>query len=167
MSLEIERKFLLSKYPQSLFETGELQPISEQFIDQTYVAISTDEELRVRKIINAADDAHTYTHTFKQGTGLVRKEIEYEISEELYYQLIHQLQLKPLCKKRITARWTVNNIIVEIDIYEDLSFIVLEVEFDSEQEANSFNPPEWFGTDISFNREYGNKSVWKKLNDIS
>ena len=67
----------------------------------------------------------------------------------------------PLTKDRVTAQW--NGRIVEIDRYDQIQLTVLEVEFDSVEEAQGFNPPDWFGRDISSERQYSNKTVWREL----
>lgn len=161
MGLEIERKFLLPAYPASLIEAQEVQIEKEQMIEQTYLAIAGDQELRVRKIKDLAQGQTEYTHTFKRGHGIAREEVEYGISAELYEQMIQTHQAIPLIKKRTTARF--GDTRIEIDDYEQISLLVLEVEFASVEEAESFDPPEWFGRDISSAKEYSNKKVWKEL----
>ncbi|KHF33629.1 hypothetical protein CM49_04178 [Paenibacillus sp. P1XP2] len=67
----------------------------------------------------------------------------------------------PLIKKRTTAAW--GNRLIEIDEYEQIELRVLEVEFASVSEAERFVPPAWFGRDISSDKRYSNKKVWKQL----
>lgn len=161
MPLEIERKFLLPEYPDELIREGQLVVRSEQAIDQTYLALHEDQELRVRKI----EDLHTgevrFTHTFKKGFGLAREEVEVSISEGIYRQITAIHQTVPLTKRRVTAEW--NGIVVEIDGYDQIDLTVLEVEFDSEEQALAFHPPAWFGPDISTDKRYSNKKVWSDL----
>lgn len=161
MSLEIERKFLLKEYPEQLIKDGKLKVISEQVIDQTYIAMDEDQELRVRRIVDKLSGDVTYTHTFKKGHGLIREEVEYSISGGIYEQIIGTFNLIPLIKTRTTAHW--EDIRVEIDQYDQIDFIVLEVEFTSEKEATEFNTPHWFGEDISTDRRFSNKKVWSEL----
>jgi CYTH domain-containing protein len=161
LSLEIERKFLLPAYPEQLIREGALVVRSEHAIDQTYLALHEDQELRVRRIEDLRTGEIQYTHTFKRGFGLSRKEVEVSISEGLYEQIIAIHQAIPLTKRRVTAEWDKRT--VEIDVYDQIDFIVLEVEFSSEEEARSFEPPAWFGPDISTSKEYSNKKVWRDL----
>lgn len=161
MPLEIERKFLLPEYPKALIEEGSIVIVKEQVIDQTYLALDGDQELRVRKIKDLATGNVTYTHTYKRGFGLSREEVEYDISAGLYEQMIHSRGAIPLVKKRITAQW--NGILIEIDDYRQIDMLVLEVEFASEEEANGFVAPDWFGRDISTDKQYSNKKVWREL----
>ncbi|AIQ67055.1 CYTH domain-containing protein [Paenibacillus graminis] len=161
MDMEIERKFLLPEYPERLIQEGRVQVITRHSIDQTYLAIEDGQELRVRKITDLDSGEITYTHTFKDGKGISRKEIEYSISEGLYNQMIEAVKAVPLVKTRITGIW--NGVTVEIDLYTQLELAVLEVEFDSLEAAESFVAPEWFGKDVSVEKKYSNKTVWKEL----
>ncbi|MCJ8014637.1 CYTH domain-containing protein [Paenibacillus sp. KQZ6P-2] len=163
MSLEIERKFLLPAYPADLMEKHVIRIQKEQLIEQTYLALAGDQELRVRKIIDLTDDQTEYTHTFKKGHGIAREEVEYSISEGLYEQMIHTHQAVPLIKKRTTAMW--GDTLIEIDDYKQINLMVLEVEFASVEEAESFVPPDWFGKDISTEKQYSNKKVWRELQE--
>ncbi|MDR0269289.1 CYTH domain-containing protein [Paenibacillus sp.] len=161
MALEIERKFLLPEYPAALISEQVIRIEKEQWIEQTYLAIHEDQELRVRKIHDLTSKQLEYTHTFKKGHGIAREEVEYSISEGLYEQMITVHQAVPLIKKRTTAVW--GDHVIEIDDYEQIQLLVLEVEFASVEEAESFVAPEWFGKDISTEKQYSNKKVWKEL----
>lgn len=161
MGLEIERKFLLPEYPADLIREHEIRIEKEQLIDQTYLAIHGDQELRVRKIQDLTSKRVEYTHTFKKGHGIAREEVEYSISEGLYEQIINAHQAVPLIKKRTTAVW--EDKVIEIDDYEQIQLLVLEVEFASVEEAENFNAPGWFGNDISSEKQYSNKKVWQEL----
>lgn len=161
MSLEIERKFLLAELPHVIIEEQKLKVLSEQRIEQTYLAIDETQELRVRRIVDLASGEVSFTHTFKLGNGLSREEIEYSISEGIYDQVVKAFGFVPLTKNRITTKW--DGRIIEIDIYDQIELAVLEVEFDSEMVANAFMAPDWFGRDISSERQYSNKKVWREL----
>lgn len=161
MALEIERKFLLPEFPAALLDEQGLRIEKEQMIEQTYLAIHEDQELRVRKISDVKTGLTEYTHTFKKGHGIAREEVEYSISAGLYEQMIAKHGAVPLIKKRTTAAW--ENRLIEIDEYEQIELRVLEVEFASVSEAERFVPPAWFGRDISSDKRYSNKKVWKQL----
>jgi len=161
MSLEIERKFLLAESPDGLTERGTIRVLSARRIEQTYLAMDKEQEIRVRRITEPTTGEVEYTHTFKRGNGLAREEIEYAISESIYEQMTGAFGWVPLTKTRITAEW--GERVVEIDIYDQLELTVLEVEFASEEEAIRFAAPGWFGPDISSEKRYSNKTVWKKL----
>lgn len=159
--LEIERKFLLDRDPKQLIQEGVITFLSEQRIEQTYLALDEQQEVRVRRLVDLTTAEVNYTHTFKSGNGLMREEIEYEITASIYEQLMSGRNLIPLTKNRITAQWGERT--VEIDIYDQIHLTVLEVEFDSEDAALAFVPPAWFGKDVSTERQYSNKKVWRDL----
>jgi len=161
MAVEIERKYLLDEYPAAFIEMGTLVVEKEQQIEQTYLALDGDQELRVRKIVDMQTGAVEFTHTFKKGWGLAREEVEYSISEGLYEQVVKAHGAIPLTKRRVTARW--GERIIEIDDYSQIDLMVLEVEFPSLEDAEAFVPPAWFGKDISTEKQYSNKKVWRDL----
>ncbi|MFX3635587.1 MAG: CYTH domain-containing protein [Candidatus Pristimantibacillus sp.] len=163
MALEIERKFLLSDSLDSILEEGKFNIQSEQRIEQTYLAIDDTQELRIRRITDLASGKIEYTHTFKNGNGIAREEIEYSITESIYEQVANAFGAVALTKNRITADW--EGVIIEIDNYDQIKLTVLEVEFQSEEEATSFAAPDWFGKDISSERQYSNKTVWRMLQE--
>lgn len=77
MSKEIERKFLLKEYPESI------HPLCHSFeqISQTYLSVADDSELRIRhkhtfKKNREKVFTDKYSLTYKTGNGLVRGEQE-------------------------------------------------------------------------------------------
>jgi len=161
MAIEIERKYLLDVYPDTLIQEGIIKVEKEQLIEQTYLALDGDQELRVRKITDPNSGQVEYTHTFKKGWGIAREEVEFTISEGLYDQVVEAHGAIPLTKRRLTARW--GDTVIEIDDYAQIDMLVLEVEFSSIEAADSFVPPAWFGQDISTDKQYSNKKVWRDL----
>ncbi|MCR8635571.1 CYTH domain-containing protein [Paenibacillus radicis (ex Xue et al. 2023)] len=160
MSKEIERKFLLPVFPAKELENNTIELVSKQYIFQTYLAFSEDQEIRVRKLVNNEGISH-YTHTFKSGHGLVREEIEYSISEEVYTQLLNNTKLKPL--EKIRTKVEHEGRILEVDEYKQIDLIVVEVEFPDLHEAEVFTVPNWFGRELGQEEEFRNKTLWLKL----
>ena len=56
------------------------------------------------------------------------------------------------------------NYIIELDIFDApfAPLILAEVEFDTENDANDFVPPEWFDNDVTFDPAYHNSNLSKK-----
>ena len=75
MAIEIERKYLLEAYPVELIQEGIIVVEKEQFIEQTYLALDGDQELRVRKITDLTSGRLEFTHTFKKGGALPGKKL--------------------------------------------------------------------------------------------
>ena len=138
---EIERKFLVKKLPENLNNFKKLH------IRQAY--ISTNPTIRLRQ----QDD--TYILTIK-GCGTMKK-IEYELplTEEQFYNLWKKTEDNVIVKD--------NNLIAELDIYDDFlkGFMNVEVEFSSTKEAILFDPPDWFGQEVTQNKKYSNASLSK------
>ncbi len=148
--MEIERKFLVKNLP-------ELTGLKSSLIVQGYVSISP--EVRIRK----KDDKYFLT---KKGEGtLCREEIECEVSKEVGEEYFSKVISNLVEKTRYYINIGKN--IAELDIYKGIfnGLVVVEVEFDSLDELNSFIPPSWFGEDISENVEYRNRVIAMKSID--
>ena len=143
--LEIEKKFLLkdildlSNYPFNDIEQGYL---------------SFNPEIRIRK------KGEKFFITQKGDGTQIRTEIETEINE-VTYEILSTLLLGRLIKKTRFNIPLQEEIIAELDIYHDEleGLITVETEFTSEEQANGFLPPEWFGEDITKDKRYKNKNL--------
>ena len=58
-----------------------------------------------------------------------------------------------------------NGLTIELDVFHEVyeGLLLAEVEFSSEEEANSYVAPEWFGEDVTFSSEYHNSTLSKKI----
>lgn len=160
MGAEIERKYLLPAFPAAELVNNDMSQVSKQYIYQTYLAFSDDQEIRVRKLVDSSGESH-YTHTFKSGHGMVREEVEYSITETIYKQLLERTGLIPLEKIRTTLE--AGGFTFEIDEYKQIDLLVVEVEFPDLQAAQQFEPPTWFGRELGSEEEFRNKSMWVAL----
>ena len=54
--------------------------------------------------------------------------------------------------------------VAELDIFQGIlaPLRLVEVEFESIEEANAFVPPEWFGDDVTNSGEYHNSNLCKR-----
>lgn len=158
MSKEIERKFLINNIPKNiLFEMNNGYSV---YIEQNYISIG-ENELRVRTMIDGIDQPKHYL-TYKVGSGLVRQEHEIEIDINTCCKIMKMIKQKPIRKDRFVL--DVDGYKVELDVYFDMDLVVGEVEFNSEEEANNFKIPYWFGEEVTRNEEYKNQNLWVKLN---
>src|SRR5262245_41340233 len=128
--METERKFLVPDPP-------ELDPGSGDEIEQGYLSIGEDGEVRVRRRGNA------FALTAKRGSGLSREEAEVELDRAEFDRLWPLTEGRRLRKRRHVLPY--GGAEMEIDFFEgDLDgLVVAEVEFPSEEEARSFDPPDW------------------------
>lgn len=144
--MEIERKYLLRSLPEHL----ESYPYKQ--IEQGY--LNTEPVVRIRR----SDDIYTLTY---KGKGLmVREEYNLPLNAESFAHLKEKIDGRLIKKRRylipLDDRHT-----IELDIFEgDLAPLQLaEVEFATEEEANAFVPPAWFGEDVTFSTKYHNSRL--------
>lgn len=148
--MEIERKFLITKLP------DDLNNYKCRIIEQGY--LSTNPVVRVRK------DNDDYYLTYKGSGMMVREEYNLPLTKEAYDHLIQKADGNIITKRRYEIP-TMNNLIIELDIFEGTfnGVILAEVEFESEAQANTYTPPEWFGKDVTTCKEYHNSHMSKKV----
>ena len=147
-NIEIERKFLVKKIPDNL-DTYER-------IDMIQGYLNTDPVVRVRK---ENDD---YVLTYK-GSGLLsHSEYNLPLNKEAFDHLLKKCDGIIISKSRYKIPIE-NNLTAELDIFKgDLdSLKLVEVEFDSVEEADNFTPPEWFGEDVTTDGRYHNSYISK------
>ena len=147
-NMEIERKFLVKKIPDNL-DTYER-------IDMTQGYLNTAPVVRVRK---ENDD---YVLTYK-GSGLLsHSEYNLPLNKEAFDHLLKKCDGIIISKSRYKIPLK-NNLTAELDIFKgDLdSLKLVEVEFDSVEEADNFTPPEWFGENVTTDGRYHNSYISK------
>lgn len=150
MNLEIERKFLVKELP------NDLSKYKCRIIEQGY--LNTHPVVRVRR------DNDDYYLTYK-GSGLIsREEYNLPLNKESYENLVKKSDGNIITKKRYEIP-DGNGYTIELDVFEGLfsGTILAEVEFPSLEEANSYVCPDWFGEDVTNNKEYHNSNMSKKV----
>jgi adenylate cyclase len=146
MHREIERKFLVRELP------DELANYPHNEIAQGYlVSLEDGLQVRLRKSVDR------YSLTYKRGAGNVREEREVELTAEQFATLWPATEGKRLVKTRYEIPFGERT--VEIDLYHERheGLIVAEVEFDEEDEAKNFQPPDWLGADVTGDPRYSNQ----------
>ncbi|MCL2108881.1 MAG: CYTH domain-containing protein [Oscillospiraceae bacterium] len=149
---EIERKFLLDldNLPQNLMANGAIYEFEQSYI-------SHSPEIRIRSV-----NQRTYYFVMKtplDETGLSRQEVEFRITKEEYDELFPRHIGKTIYKTRY--QFYVDDFYVAVDVYSgDLDGLaVAEVEFESVEAAEAFQPPEWFGEDVTADKRYKNANL--------
>src|ERR1043165_7182907 len=145
-SHEIERKFLVRILP------NDLTNYPQNDISQGYL-VSMDDGLQVR--LRKAGEH--FSLTYKRGSGSVREEREVELTAEQFDALWPATEGKRLVKTRYEI--PLGERPVEIDLYHDRheGLVVAEVEFDDEEIAKNFQPPDWLGDDVTGDPRYSNQ----------
>ena len=146
--MEIERKFLISKLPENLDD----YPFHQ--IEQGYLC--TQPVVRIRR----QDD--DYFLTYKSKGLMAREEYNLPLTQEAYEHLKSKADGLVISKTRYLIPEK-NGLTIELDVfhadYEGL--FLAEVEFLSEEAANSYTPPAWFGRDVTFSSDYHNSTLSK------
>ncbi|MFF9018218.1 adenylate cyclase [Streptomyces sp. NPDC014870] len=156
MSLEIERKFQVDDswdIPSGCATTS---------VRQAYLTSpEAGTEVRVRSL------ADTYLLTVKAprddgAVGLnVREEVEFPIDEQVFLRL-WALAPDRLAKDRTTVPLEgLDGTEAVVDVYTGThaGLRVVEVEFEDTARARAFEPPEWFGPEITGQSAWGNRTL--------
>jgi len=146
--LEIERKFLVKELPEAL----ETYPRHQ--IQQAY--ISTNPVLRLRRW----DESYILTY---KGPGLLaREEHEFPLSQESYEHLLTKAEGNSITKDRYCIPFL--EYTIELDVFSSpfAPLALAEVEFPDEKAANAFQPPEWFGEEVTYDPAYTNAAMSRR-----
>jgi CYTH domain-containing protein len=146
---EIERKFRIERPPDWLEE----HPATE--LHQGYIVVTDDAEVRLRK----ADGEHKLT--VKRGKGEVRREEEIGLEAEQFEALWPLTESQRVSKRRYRVPLEATDLTAEVDVFEgDLEgLVVAEVEFGSEDQGAAFEPPAWFGRELTGDERYATASL--------
>lgn len=146
---EIERKFLVAAPPAGLDRAAGSD------ISQAYLVIGQDgSEVRVRR------RGDRTVLTVKQGSGLVRREEEIEISPADFDRLWPLTEGRRIEKRRHELPLDCG-LVLELDIYEGglRGLVVAEVEFPSVAAAERFIAPDWLGPEVTDDDAYKNRRL--------
>jgi CYTH domain-containing protein len=142
--MEIERKFLVARLP-------ELDRARASRIEQGYLVIGAEgSEARVRRRDGVC------TLTVKSGSGLARGETEISITTDQFEALWPVTEGRRIEKTRYVL-----DDAVELDVYagELEGLIVAEVEFPHMAAAFEYEPPAWFGGEVTTDDRYKNRRL--------
>jgi CYTH domain-containing protein len=145
---EIERKYLVNRIPA---ETDRLTGIP---IEQGYLAVSADgAEIRLRR------KGDRFFQTVKKGRGLVRTEVEIELTEEQFTLLWPMTDGERVSKQRYEV--PVAGHVCELDVFGGAlaGLVLAEVEFSSIEESRRFASPDWFAEEVTEDERYKNKNL--------
>ncbi len=147
--MEIERKYLVKSLP------GNLDSYPFKELEQGYLC--TDPVVRIRH----GNDKYTLTY---KGKGLLmREEYNLPLTKESFEHLKEKIDGILITKRRYLVPLSCGYT-AELDIFAGnlAPLQLVEVEFESEEAANTFTPPEWFGEDVTFSTEYHNSTLSKR-----
>lgn len=146
--VEIERKFLVSALP----VLGELEAVQ---VRQGYLTSADDSvEIRLRQ------KAEACFMTLKSGAGLLRLEYEISIDHSQFDVLWPATAGRRIEKTRYIGRLN-DQRIFELDVFSGHleTLVLVEVEFEDLEAALCFSPPEWFGMEVTDDKNFKNKAL--------
>lgn len=162
--MEIEKKYLIRYLP------ADLEEYPRKEIEQGY--LNRRPTLRIRK--SNSDYILTYKgKEIREESGVIaHEEIEVELTETAYLHLLEKVDNHPVTKTRyiiplgscgglcgrVAQEDKNTELKAELDVFHGIleGLVFVEVEFPSIEAAGSFNPPEWFGADVSDDKRYRN-----------
>ena len=148
---EIERVFKVRQLPKK-FE----QYPSENIL-QGYLAINvTGSEVRLRKI------GDRYFETYKGAGRLQRRELEIELTPDQFNTLWPGTEGRRI--EKIRYQIDEGDQKIELNVFRgNLEGLVLaEVEFPSRDKSEEFEPPDWFGEEVTEDIRYKNQNLAQK-----
>lgn len=146
MGMEIERKYKVKNMPENL------DSYDFHIIEQAY--LTTAPTIRVRR------EDESYYMTYKgcggSNTALSHEEYNLPLTKEAYESLKNKSDGKIITKKRVLIPYAGHTI--ELDLFDEpfKPLVIAEVEFVSEEMANAFVAPKWFGEEVTGRKEYTN-----------
>lgn len=147
--MEIEKKFLPSNLPE------DLNQYTHHKIEQAY--LNTSPVVRIRK----QDDE--YYLTYKGGGMMAREEYNLPLNEKSYNHLLKKADGNIITKTRFLIPINDGSLTAELDIFEGKfsGMVLIEVEFQSVEQADAFQKPDWFGEDVTYDKKYHNSYLSK------
>ncbi len=149
--MEIERKYEINYVP------GELASYPLKRIEQGYLCHNPT--VRIRK--SNEDYYLTYksrtSDNKRTGGAIVRNEVELPLTKEAYITLKSKIEGNMVYKTRYLIPLPYG-LTAELDVFEGVltGLVFVEVEFPDEQSADKFNPPDWFGKELSQDNRFSN-----------
>lgn len=146
---EIERRFLIDDVADAVRRSGRSDELHQGYL----VVDEAGSQVRVRR------RGEETSLTVKRGAGLRRSEVEIEISAGDFERLWELTDGRRIEKRRHLVE--ADGLTYEIDVYGGAleGFALVEVEFGSEASAAAFEPPAWFGREITGEEAYSNVAL--------
>ena len=160
--MEIERKFTLKSLPDNL------ESYPSHHIEQVY--------LNYNPVIRARKQDDEYYLTYKGSGIMARDESNLPLNEESYYHLREKADGTVISKRRYLIPLehpgfkegfptppADYSLTIELDVFHNdyEGLLLAEVEFPSEDAANAYTAPAWFGRDVTFSSDYHNSTLSK------
>ena len=165
--MEIERKWLfdINKVPTYVSKTV-------TYYGQSYLSIEPEVRIREKQIENLGlrknhINKPTYALAIKGNGTISRHEIQKELTKEEYEALkeVGNIIDEIIIRKRYYTIPIYDKYDLTVSIVDEGTeneFCYGEIEFESEEEALAFKPLDWFGEEVTYDKNYKMKNYWKR-----
>ena len=152
--MEIERKFLIDRFPEGL-------PLKAEYeMRQIYLSVMPTVRARSRKM----NGRETYRMTIKGSGDLCREEIEIDITVKQFEAFLRIVGKEPITKRKRDYILP-EGYILECSVVDEGTeneFMYAEVEFASVEEAEAFEVPDCLGKDVTYDRYWKMNNYWQR-----
>lgn len=159
MAIERERKFLPDPTNQILrtLLTGTSRQERVRISQGYVIAAGAEGELRLRE--KTSGSARVRLLTVKRGDPPTRSEVEFRITDEQWGALWPLTTGRRIEKTRHIVEALGHTL--EIDIFETPrpGMVLIEIEFADEPSARRFEPPAWFGREVTTDPAFQNQRL--------
>lgn len=158
MALEIERKFIMTGFPE------ELKCLREVTVAQGY--ISVEPEVRIHTATDRNTGVTNYRLTMKGEGDLTRTEIKTSIDGEFYREAVELLGVPMIQKDYRSYELSASaGLILEVCLVDPGTaheFYYGEIEFESEEDAMRFTRIPCLGEEVTNDPAYKMKNYWTR-----
>lgn len=148
--MEVEQKYQVKEVP-------DVSGCEKLEMEQGYLC--TDPVVRIRK----SNDSYILTYKSKVGiepsdiAAQINQEVELPLTEQAYLHLRDKVDGHLITKTRYKVPLPDGHT-GELDVFHGRldGLVFVEVEFEQEAEIMTFQPPKWFGENVSRDRRYSN-----------
>lgn len=152
--MEIERKFLIDRFPDAL-------PLeSECEMRQIYLSVMPTVRARSKK----TGDKETYKITVKGSGELCREEIETSVTKEQFEGLCRIAGKEPIHKLKRNYILP-DGLLLECSLVDEgteTEFMYAEVEFETVEAAEAFTVPDYLGKEVTYDNSWKMNNYWKR-----
>jgi CYTH domain-containing protein len=145
---EVERKFLVNLPPDGIGASGGAR------LRQGYLAVDGEVEVRLRDVEGRS------ILTVKAGHGLARTEVELSLDADQADELWAHVRGNVVEKVRHRVDLD-DELVADLDVYEGAlaGLTTVEVEFRDARAATAFEPPVWFGREVTGDLRWSNAQL--------
>jgi adenylate cyclase len=149
--LEIERRFLVAGDPPLDLATETHRMV------QGYLAVEPSYGVRVRSTND--EEFYLSVKLLTAGDPLRRQEVEGSITSEDFRYAMEAVGDRVVRKRRSIIPLGEHR--AEVDVFEDNldGLVMVEVEFDDDRQAKEFDPPPWFGEEVTDDHRFSNAAL--------